>query len=564
MKVGPSMSLLLAVTLTLLLQLPSLLQGFTIGPSQRAPSTRLNSNFQDLAKSITGSFNSLPKTASKLTPSNIKPALEDIREAMVKADVNLQVVDSLLSGVSKKCVGQEIVGEVTGSQYFVKIMYDELTTMMGGTKDDTENTASPAQRISYKKDGVTTLVMAGLQGAGKTTFCAKLAKYLTVNEVDYDAVEAMEEEERKSTLSTRLPKSQRKVLIAACDVYRPAAREQLVLMANKAGVQVYEEADAEKGDAVKIASAAAEFAEKNGYDTLIVDTAGRQVVDENLMKELRDINKALSPDEILLVVDSMTGQAAASVTAAFDAAVGITGAILTKTDGDSRGGAAVSINGVSGRPIKFMGTGEKVDDITPFFPKRMASRILGMGDIVSLVEKASAEVSDAEAEAMAKKMEEGSFDFDDFLSQSKMVSKMGSFAGVAKMIPGMGGQIDDKMLRKAEVRLKKSEAMINSMTKKEKSKPELLLTDKTARSRLDRIAKGSGNEYMDAVNFMSEFQKMKTMMSRMQKQMGGEGTMEAMGTGDTEAMAGAVGNRSMRRAAKKNKKSGRGGGGGFG
>lgn len=273
----------------------------------------------------------------------------------------------------------------------------------------------------------------------------------------------------------------------------------------------------------------------------------------------------VKPDETLLVVDAMTGQEAASLTAAFDSAVGISGAILTKMDGDSRGGAAVSVRGVSGKPIKFVGTGEKTADLEPFYPDRMASRILGMGDVISLVEKAAAQVSDADAAKMQKKMLEAKFDFDDFLKQSELVSKMGNFAGVAKMLPGIGGQLDSSKIREVEARLKRSKAMIQSMTKKERENPEMFIGDKTARSRILRIARGSGNSFENGVAFISEFQKMRTMMSRMQKQMGGPGGPEM-----DPAMAGAggempqMGNRSMRRAAKKQKKSGRGGGKGFG
>lgn len=274
------------------------------------------------------------------------------------------------------------------------------------------------------------------------------------------------------------------------------------------------------------------------------------------------LNIIVKPKETLLVVDAMTGQEAATLTAAFDSAVGITGAILTKMDGDSRGGAAVSVRGVSGKPIKFVGTGEKIPDLEPFYPDRMASRILGMGDIVSLVEKAAVEVSDEEALRMQKKMLEAKFDFDDFLKQSELVTKMGSFAGVAKMLPGIGSQISSAQIKEVELRLKRSKAMICSMTKKERMNPELLIADRTARSRLRRITAGSGLSLDQGVAFVSEFQKMRTMMSRMQKSMG------MMPQGDngeiTEDMPMAGGNRAMRRAAKKQEKSGRGGGKGFG
>jgi len=309
---------------------------------------------------------------------------------------------------------------------------------------------------------------------------------------------------------------------------------------------------------VDIATQAVDKAKAEGYDTVLIDTAGRQVIDVGLMDELKRIQQTVQPSETLLVVDAMTGQEAASLTASFDAAVGITGAILTKLDGDSRGGAAVSVRGVSGKPIKFVGTGEKVSDLEPFYPDRMASRILGMGDVVSLVEKAAAEVSDAEAAAMQQKMLDAKFDFDDFMKQSKLVTKMGSIAGVAKMMPGMAGALDNSKMREVEVRLKKNESMIFSMTKKERANPDLLITDKSARSRIRRITDGSGMTFEDGLAFMSEFQKMRTMMSRMQKQMGGAGG----GPGDADAMP-EIGNRAMRRAQKK-KKKGRSASRGFG
>ena len=328
----------------------------------------------------------------------------------------------------------------------------------------------------------------------------------------------MTDEEQKSTLASQLPKRNRKVLLVAADVYRPAAIEQLQILGKSVDVEVFSMGSDE--DPALIAKEAVEKAKREGFDTVLVDTAGRQVVDDDLMEELRRVKQTVEPDETLLVVDAMTGQAAAFLTASFDSAVGITGAILTKADGDSRGGAAVSIRGVSGKPIKFVGVGEKTQDLEPFYPDRMASRILGMGDVVSLVEKMSMEVNEADAQKMQDKMIKAEFDFDDFMTQSRMVSKMGSMAGVAKMLPGMGNMINDSQLREVETRIKRSEAMICSMNKKERANPELLLTDRSARSRLERITKGSGLAFDDGLAFMSEFQKMRTMISRMAKQAG--------------------------------------------
>jgi len=275
---------------------------------------------------------------------------------------------------------------------------------------------------------------------------------------------------------------------------------------------------------------------------------------------------AVNPDETLLVVDAMTGQEAASLTAAFDNAVGLTGAILTKMDGDSRGGAAVSVRGVSGKPIKFVGTGEKTPDLEPFFPDRMASRILGMGDVISLVEKAAAQVSDEEAARQMKKMMSAEFDFDDFLQQAKLATSMGGLASVTKLMPGMAGKINNNQIRAAEQRLKKNEALISSMTKKERQQPSLLISDMSARSRLQRIAKGSGMKVQDAQTFISEFQRMRTMMSRMSKMAPGmdpDNLDPAMVGADGGGMSLPPGNRASRRAGKKKPKGGRGFGGGF-
>jgi len=509
----------------------------------------------------------------RMTENSIEPALKSVRRALLDADVNLDVASALLEGVKRRSLGQEVTKGVTAEQQFIKAMYDELLDMMGGDAaaqkggmmGSNPSLQSPTARLAVRAGGEPTVILlAGLQGAGKTTAAGKLALYLKEREVDYDAVMEMSEKERSETLASRMPKRNRKVLLAAADIYRPAAIEQLEILGKSIDVTVF--SMGVDTDPAEIAKKAVEKAKLEGYDTVVVDTAGRQVVDENLMEELRRVKKAVEPDETLLVVDAMTGQAAASLTASFDSAVGITGAILTKLDGDSRGGAAVSIRGVSGKPIKFVGVGEKTPDLEPFYPDRMASRILGMGDVVSLVEKASMEVSDADAAKMQEKMAKAEFDFDDFMTQSKMVSSMGSMAGVAKMLPGMGNMIDSSQIGQIEKRIKKSESMIKSMTKKERANPDLLLTDKSARSRIIRITKGSGLAFEDGSNFMSEFQKMRTMISRMSKQagLGGADGAEPDMADMENALAGA-GNRNARRAAKKNKKKGgRGGGMGFG
>ena len=528
--------------------------------------------FDQLSKAITNAAQQFgPK--KRMTEASIKPALRDVRRALLDADVNLNVADSLIEGVKQRSLGTQVLEGVTAEQQFVKAMYDELLDMMGGdsTKSKSQSdigTAAPASTLAMgTSENPAVILLAGLQGAGKTTAAGKLALFLKEREVDYDQVDAMPAEQRAQLLVSRMPKTRRKVLLVAADIYRPAAIKQLQILGESIGVEVYSEGT--DADPVAIAQNAVTKAKAEGYDTVLVDTAGRQVIDTDLMKELQRIKDAVQPADTLLVVDAMTGQEAASLTAAFDSAVGITGAILTKLDGDSRGGAAVSVRGVSGKPIKFVGTGEKTVDMEPFYPDRMASRILGMGDVVSLVEKAAAEVSDADAAKMTKKMLDAEFDFDDFLSQSKLVSKMGSLAGVAKMLPGMGSALDTSRIKEVEARIRTSEAMIQSMTKKERADPDLLIKDKTARSRLVRITKGAGVRFEEGTQFVGEFQKMRTMMSRMQKQMGGgaAGMMPgdpALASPGAMAEQVAAGNRQARRSAKKNVKAGRGGGGGFG
>jgi signal recognition particle subunit SRP54 len=356
----------------------------------------------------------------------------------------------------------------------------------------------------------------------------------------------------------QLPKRNRKVLLAAADVYHPAAITQLEILRESVGVEVF--SMGMDADPVNIAKAALEKAKAEGFDTLIVDTAGRQVIDDNLMAELQRIKKTIQPDKTLLVVDAMTGQEAASLTAAFDLAVGLTGAILTKMDGDSRGGAAVSVRGVSGKPIKFVDTGERMVDLEPFYPDRMASQILGMGDVLSIVEKAAAEMSMEEANRLKEKAKNAKFDFDDFLQQSKAVANMGSLGKVAKMMPGMSG-ISTEQLIAAEKRLKKNEAtMIKAMSAEDRGNPDLLIRDKKSRERIQRIAKDSGFSVVDVKGFMSEFQKMRTMMSCMTKM--GDAINPEIESSDGEMMM--PRNRAARRASKKKKQAGRGGGGRFG
>lgn len=454
----------------------------------------------------------------KITEDSISGALRTVRRALLDADVNVDVADTLIAGVKRRSLGVDVIEGVTAEQQFIKAMYDELLDCMGGG-GSSDGMAEELATGTAENPAV--ILLAGLQGAGKTTAAGKLALFLAEREVNRQQALAElngDEAQLRQQLESRMPKRRRRVLLVAADVYRPAAIQQLQILGERIGVPVY--AQNNNDDPVDICINGIAKAVAEGYDTVIVDTAGRQVIDSDLMGELKRIKKATKAAETLLIVDAMTGQEAASLTAAFDEAVGLTGAILTKLDGDSRGGAAVSVRGVSGRPIKFVGTGEKMQDLEPFYPNRMASRILGMGDVVSLVEKAAELASDEEAAIMAQKMRDATFDFDDFLKQSEMITKMGSVAGVANLIPGMNGMLNLKQIREVETRLEKNQKLIQYMTVEERQNPDLLILDPKARQRLSRITKDADMKIEDAQQFVSEFQRMRTMMSRMQKQMG--------------------------------------------
>jgi len=422
----------------------------------------------------------------KISESNVKDALKEVRRALLSADVNLQVVKEFISEVEEKALGAEVIAGVNPSQQFVKIVYDELVSVMGETNAPLARAAKPP----------TVILMAGLQGTGKTTATAKLALYLR--------------------------KQGRSVLMVATDVYRPAAIDQLVTLGNQIDVPVFElGVDA---DPVEIARQGVERAREEGIDTVIVDTAGRLQIDPEMMGELARIKEAIQPDDTLLVVDAMTGQEAATLTHTFHEQIGITGAILTKLDGDSRGGAALSVRRVSGQPIKFVGVGEKVEALQPFYPDRMASRILNMGDVLTLVEKAQEEIDMADAAEMQAKLLEARFDFNDFLKQMRLLKTMGSLGSIMKMIPGMG-KLSSSDLEKGEGQLKRTEAMINSMTKAERADPELLAKSP---SRRQRIARGSGHSEADVSKLISDFTRMRGMMQQMGR--GGMPGMPGMGS----------------------------------
>jgi signal recognition particle subunit SRP54 len=428
--------------------------------------------FDSLAENLESAWKKL-RGQDKIKSSNIQDALKEVRRALISADVNVQVVTNFVREVEETAQGAGVISGVRPDQQFIKVVYDELVKTMGQTNVP----------LAHAKEAPTVILMAGLQGAGKTTATAKLALHL--------------QKENRSTL------------LVATDVYRPAAIDQLVTLGKQINVPVFELGiDA---NPVEIARQGIAKARELGVDTVIVDTAGRLQIDESMMDELANVKMAINPDEVLLVIDSMTGQEAANVTLAFHEKIGITGAILTKMDGDTRGGAALSVRAVSGQPIKFVGVGEKVEALQPFYPERMASRILGMGDVLSLVERAQEEFDLADAEKMTEKIMEARFDFDDFLKQMRMIKNMGSLGGLLKMIPGMS-KISGDQLKQGEDELKKAEVIISSMTKMERSDPDLLA--KTP-SRRKRIAKGCGRTESEVNKLIADFTRMRTMMQQM-------------------------------------------------
>jgi signal recognition particle subunit SRP54 len=409
----------------------------------------------------------------KISQSNIQEALKEVRRALLEADVNLQVVKSFISEVEQQAQGAEVISGVNPGQQFIKIVYDELVKVMG------ESNVPLAQASSAP----TVILMAGLQGTGKTTSTAKLALYLR--------------------------KQERSCLMVATDVYRPAAIEQLITLGRQIDVPVFEMG--KDANPVDIAKQGIAKAKELKVDTVIIDTAGRLQIDAAMMGELAEIKKAVKPHDTLLVVDAMTGQEAANLTQIFHEQIGITGAILTKMDGDTRGGAALSVRQVSGQPIKFVGVGEKVEALQPFYPERLASRILNMGDVLTLVEKAQEELDLADVEKMQAKILQAQFDFNDFLKQMRLLKNMGSLGGILKLIPGMN-KLSGADIEKGESELKRTEAMINSMTKQERENPDLLAKSP---SRRRRVAKGSGHSETDVSKLITNFTRMRSMMQQM-------------------------------------------------
>ena len=422
------------------------------------------------------------KGHGKITEVNVAETLKEVRRALLDADVNFKIAKDFTTKVKEKAIGQNVLTTLQPGQLLVKIVKDELTELMGGEATGINLTGSPA-----------VILMSGLQGSGKTTFSGKLANYIKT-------------------------KKGKKPLLVACDIYRPAAINQLHVVGDQIGVQVYSEP--ENKNAVQIAQNAIQYAKSNGFNVVIVDTAGRLAIDEQMMNEIANVHAAIKPQETLFVVDSMTGQDAVNTAKAFNDRLNFDGVILTKLDGDTRGGAAISIKSVVNKPIKFIGTGEKMEAIDVFYPARMADRILGMGDVVSLVERAQEQYDEEEARKIQKKIAKNEFGFDDFLSQIQQVKKMGNMKDLVGMIPGAGKALKDVEIE--DDAFKHIEAIIYSMTPKERAKPSII-----DMKRKTRIAKGSGRKIEEVNQLMKQFDQMSKMMKMMQGG-GGKNLMRMM------------------------------------
>ena len=431
----------------------------------------LSSRLQDITRKLKGK--------ARITESDLKEILREVKLALLEADVNFKIVKEFMNTIQEKALGQDVLKSLTPGQQVVKIVKDELVELLGGTES----------KINFTPNPPTIIMLVGLQGSGKTTTAGKLANLLR--------------------------KQGKKPLLVACDVYRPAAIKQLQVIGNSLNIPVFSNENSK--DVVHIAKQALNVAISKMNDVVILDTAGRLHIDEELMQELKNLKSNVKPHEILLVVDSMTGQDAVNVATSFNENIGIDGVILTKLDGDTRGGAALSVKKVTGRPIKFAATGEKLNDIEAFYPERMASRILGMGDVLSIIEKAEEAFDEEEALKLEKKLKKQEFDLDDYLSQLRQIKKMGSFSGLLKMIPGMNQLKDVKVDDKEFVKI---EAIICSMTKKEKRNTKLLNG-----SRRLRIAKGSGTKVQDVNKFIKSFEMTQAMVKKMKNQKGGMNKM---------------------------------------
>lgn len=428
---------------------------------------KISNTFTDVVRKLSGK--------SSITEKNIEETVEQIKLALLEADVNLRVVRRFVNSTIEEAKGEKVLRAVDPGQQFVKIIHDKIVSLLGDEKQD----------LKLKgPDTLSIILLLGLQGAGKTTAASKLA--------------------------ARLAKEGRKPMLAACDLVRPAAIQQLCVLGEKIGVPVHHE---DTKDAVKVAKDAIKEAKKGGYDTLIIDTAGRLQIDQDMMAEIAEVKKATSPDEVLLVADAMTGQNAVDIAKTFDEALQLTGVILTKFDSDARGGAALSLKSITGKPILFIGTGEKTEDFEPFHPERIASRILGMGDIVSLVEKAQATIDEEEAEKLQKKMMSETFTLQDMLEQLQRVKKMGSLQSIMEMMPGMAAQMGNQDIDTSA--MKRQEAIILSMTKKERANHLII-----GPSRRKRIAKGSGTSVAEVNRLIKQFEKTRLAMKKLTKNKG--------------------------------------------
>lgn len=430
--------------------------------------------FESLSEKLNHAFSKIIHRG-KLTELEIKDAMREVKIALLEADVNYLVVKKFIASVSEKAVGDEVMKSLTPAQQVIKIVNEELTALMGSTN----------QKLNVASKPPTVIMMCGLQGAGKTTMCAKLAYHLK--------------------------KSGKRPLLVACDIYRPAAINQLQVVGRQAGAEVFERGTA---NPVKTSKEAIAYALKQGFDTVIIDTAGRLHINEELMKELENIKKETQPTEILLTVDAMTGQDAVTVAEEFNNRLDITGVILTKLDGDTRGGAALSIRSITGKPIKFCGVGEKIGDLEPFYPDRIASRILGMGDVLTLIERAQEAVSEEQAKELEKKFRQNSFNFEDYLVQMENLKKMGNMKDLLAMIPGLGSKLKS-MPDIDENVLKKNKAIIQSMTVKERRNPEILKA-----SHKKRIAQGSGTGIQDVNALLKQMEQSKELLKQMKNKKG--------------------------------------------
>ena len=435
--------------------------------------------FESLSDKLQNIFKNL-RGKGKLSEADVKAALKEVKMALLEADVNFKVVKKFVKSVEERAIGQEVMTSLTPGQMVIKIVNEEMVSLMGS--ETTEIKLRPQNEI-------TVIMMTGLQGAGKTTTTAKIAG--------------------------KLKAKGRKPLLAACDIYRPAAIEQLQINGEKQGVEVFAIGTGHKP--VNIVKAAIEHAEKNGNNVVIIDTAGRLHIDEDMMNELIEIKENVTVDQTILVVDAMTGQDAVNVAGTFNEKIGIDGVILTKLDGDTRGGAALSIRAVTGKPILYIGMGEKLSDLEQFYPDRMASRILGMGDILTLIEKAEAVVDEEKAKELEKKFKKAEFGFDDYLEQMQQIKKMGGLEDIISMIPGMGDQLKGVQMPDEKV-LGRTEAIIYSMTPEERSNPAIINV-----SRKNRIARGAGVDIAEVNRLMKQYEQSKKLMKQMSGMMGKKG-----------------------------------------